>query len=109
MRPHICVRRLISAKILVVFSLLFFNTSPVFSDLSPLQRMEGLVMPGDVISKHARVEKKCDKCHASFDRTKQNNQCMECHKEVKKDLKSLLSLKLETKGGELPFKRYKNI
>lgn len=60
---------------------------PVSAELSPLQRMEGLVMPGEVIKKHARVEKKCDKCHEAFDRTKQNKQCMECHKEIAGDIK----------------------
>jgi hypothetical protein len=56
------------------------------ADLLPLQRMEGLVMPGKVIKKHARIEKKCNKCHSSFDRTKQTKQCMQCHKEIAKDI-----------------------
>ena len=73
-----------------VVSLLFFLAIvafPASAELSPLQRMEGLVMPGEVIKKHARVEKQCDKCHEAFDRTKQNKQCMECHKEIAKDIK----------------------
>lgn len=67
--------------------LLFFISTPVFAAVGAIERMESLVMPGEVIRKHARVEKKCDKCHAGFDRMQQNKQCMECHKEVAKDLK----------------------
>ena len=87
MRPQFRVRRKIIARILAIAGLLLFYAAPVFSDLSPLQRMERLVMPGDVIKKHSRVEKKCDKCHEAFDRTKQSKQCNECHKEIKKDIK----------------------
>ena len=66
--------------------LLFFSLS-VQAELTPLQRMEGLVMPGEVIKRHAKFEKKCDKCHSGFDRMKQDDQCMECHKDIRSDIK----------------------
>ena len=72
---------------LMAVAALFFLSMPVFADVSPLERMEGLVMPGDVIKKHARIEKDCDKCHSGFDRMKQNKQCMECHKDIANDIK----------------------
>lgn len=78
--PH----HFILAPLLFCLALLSF---PAKADLSPLQRMEGLVMPGEVIKKHSRIEKTCDKCHSAFDRSKQSKQCRECHKEIAKDIK----------------------
>lgn len=76
-----------SSGSLFVFLLLMFVSLSALADINPLARMEGLVMPGDVIKKHARIEKQCDKCHAGFDRLKQNKQCMDCHKEIASDVK----------------------
>lgn len=48
--------------------------------------VESLVMPGDVIAKHARVEHDCDKCHERFDKAAQDRLCAACHTDVAADL-----------------------
>jgi len=65
---------------------LFLLALPLQAGISPLERIEGLVMPGALIKKHAKFEKKCEKCHSGFERTKQDTQCMECHKAVAGDV-----------------------
>jgi len=51
-------------------------------------QLESLVMPGDVISGHADIEKECDSCHVKFDREKQIELCVGCHEEVGDDIAS---------------------
>ena len=43
-------------------------------------------MPGEVIEGHAEVEHKCESCHGS-DSEEQKNLCLDCHEEVKYDIK----------------------
>ncbi len=45
-----------------------------------------LLMPGDVIKGHAKEEEACEKCHKKFDKKAQSLLCMDCHKEVGKDV-----------------------
>lgn len=45
-----------------------------------------LLMPGDVIKGHAKEEEKCELCHKKFDKKAQNRLCMDCHKDVGKDV-----------------------
>lgn len=47
---------------------------------------ESLVMPGEVVAKHARVEHECDKCHEPFDKSAQDRLCLACHTDVAADL-----------------------
>jgi hypothetical protein len=47
--------------------------------------VESLVMPGEVVAKHAEVEQKCDKCHEPFDKAAQDRLCLACHKDVAAD------------------------
>lgn len=44
-----------------------------------------LVMPGEVIVGHADVEKDCGRCHRAFDAAAQEELCLECHPDVKRD------------------------
>jgi hypothetical protein len=44
-----------------------------------------LLLPGDVIKGHAKIEKECDKCHKKFDKAAQSGLCKDCHKEIRKD------------------------
>lgn len=44
--------------------------------------IETLVMPGKVISGHAKYEEKCDKCHEAFSKKSQRRLCLECHETV---------------------------
>ncbi len=45
-----------------------------------------LLMPGDVIKGHAKEEEFCEKCHKKFDKAAQSRLCMDCHKDVGKDV-----------------------
>lgn len=49
---------------------------------------ESLVMPGEVIDGHKKVETKCSSCHELFSSKGQNKLCMDCHKDTRKDIKS---------------------
>lgn len=51
-------------------------------------KIETLIMPGEVISGHAKIESECSQCHARLSKTGQNELCLDCHKEVRKDLQS---------------------
>lgn len=51
-------------------------------------KFETLIMPGEVISGHAKVESECTECHARLDDTPQNTLCLDCHEDVGKDLQS---------------------
>lgn len=48
---------------------------------------ERLVMPGEVIAGHAKIEGECKKCHEPFSKTTQSQLCTACHKEVGADIK----------------------
>ncbi|MBI3782241.1 MAG: cytochrome C [Deltaproteobacteria bacterium] len=48
--------------------------------------VESLVMPGEVVAKHARVEQQCGKCHERFDKNAQDGLCLSCHTDVAADL-----------------------
>jgi len=47
---------------------------------------ERLVTPGEVIEGHAKLEKDCARCHKPFEKGIQNQLCLDCHKDVAKDL-----------------------
>jgi len=53
----------------------------------PLQvRADKMVMPGDLIYKHSKLEAACEKCHIKFDKKAQSGLCADCHKDVGKDV-----------------------
>jgi ribosomal protein L15 len=45
-----------------------------------------LLMPGEVIKGHVKEEQTCEKCHKKFDKGAQSGLCMDCHKDVGKDV-----------------------
>jgi Cytochrome c7 and related cytochrome c/Class III cytochrome C family len=45
-----------------------------------------LLMPGSVVEGHAEFEKVCSKCHENFSGDSQTSLCLDCHKEVNKDI-----------------------
>ena len=47
---------------------------------------EKLVMPGELVKGHAKIEKECKNCHASFTKADQSKLCLDCHKDVAKDV-----------------------
>ena len=48
--------------------------------------IESLIMPGELIKGHAKVEHECSKCHDRFDKNRQSVLCLDCHKEIKQDI-----------------------
>lgn len=48
--------------------------------------METALMPGKVIAGHADLEDNCQNCHVRFNKAGQNVLCLDCHKDVAKDV-----------------------
>ena len=48
--------------------------------------LEKLLMPGDLVEGHAKLEEDCKNCHQSFTRSNQAQLCLACHKDVNKDV-----------------------
>jgi hypothetical protein len=51
-----------------------------------------LVMPGEVIEGHAKLEKKCENCHQAFSKESQKQLCLDCHRDVAKDIREKMGL-----------------
>ena len=51
------------------------------------QSLESALRPGDLIKGHAKWDDECKQCHVRFDRTAQNELCMNCHKDVGADVR----------------------
>ena len=49
-------------------------------------QLETLVMPGELITGHADIEKECNSCHVKFERDKQTELCGECHEDIAADI-----------------------
>ena len=47
---------------------------------------ERLVMPGNLVSGHAELQKECSNCHESFSQGAQDQLCLDCHKDVDADI-----------------------
>jgi len=58
------------------------------SHTAAAQTVESLVMPGEVIRGHADIEAECSSCHKPFNRSEQNELCLECHEDVANDATS---------------------
>lgn len=54
--------------------------------LSAQSLFEKLVMPGEVIQGHAKLEKECGNCHEAFSKASQRRLCLDCHKDVARDI-----------------------
>ena len=46
---------------------------------------ERLVMPGQLIQGHAKLEAECSKCHSPFSPKAQDDLCLACHKAIAAD------------------------
>lgn len=51
------------------------------------QSLEGVLMPGEVIAGHAKLEQDCAKCHVRFNKAAQDGLCLDCHKETRADVR----------------------
>ena len=50
------------------------------------QSLETAIMPGPVIEGHAKLEGECRNCHVRFNRAAQSGLCLDCHKDVARDI-----------------------
>jgi len=76
----------------ILFTMLFTaNSSYAQQEESPkvsaeLSLKQLLLMPEKLTQGHAKIESQCQKCHIHFDKSNQSPLCLDCHKEIKKDL-----------------------
>ncbi len=61
-------------------------TGIVFPSRGGADSLETALMPGQVIEGHAKWEEDCAKCHARFNKGAQTKLCLDCHREVTKDV-----------------------
>ena len=66
------------------------------------QSLEGVLMPGKVIAGHAKFEQECANCHVKFDKAAQDGLCLDCHKEVARDVRDEARLPRPPEAGGLP-------
>jgi hypothetical protein len=59
--------------------------SAVTSGVRAQSLFEQLVMPGPLVSGHAKLEKNCGNCHEPFSHASQTRLCLDCHKETRAD------------------------
>jgi len=59
----------------------------IFSLTATASSLETLIMPGKVVSDHAKYETQCEKCHEPFSKHTQKKRCFKCHKKVAADIK----------------------
>ena len=52
----------------------------------PAKSIESVISPGRVIAGHADLEDNCQECHVRFDKSGQTGLCLDCHKDVAKDV-----------------------
>jgi len=72
-------------KLFWIIILSFLSISNINAE--SLERLERLVMPGELSSGHAKYEKDCTKCHKRFEKGAQDDLCLDCHKKIARDVK----------------------
>jgi hypothetical protein len=79
--PCTCTERTRAELRLLLAALLAMLACPASA-----QSIEKLIMPGEVIAGHAKYETDCRQCHAPFDKAEQPKLCLDCHKDVARDV-----------------------
>lgn len=82
--PFTCIDRLWRGLALL-FALLFAGAAAA-------QSIEKVLMPGAVIAGHAKYEQECEQCHQRFDKKAQSRLCLDCHKDIARDIAGKLRL-----------------
>lgn len=54
------------------------------------QSLESVLAPGKLTRAHAKWEDDCQSCHVRFDRAAQDGRCMDCHKDIGRDVRGKL-------------------
>ncbi len=75
--------RFIAAAAHFVVAIFFAGAAPAAA-----QMLESAIMPGAVIQGHIKQESDCKNCHVRFDRAAQPRLCLDCHKEVARDVQA---------------------
>lgn len=74
---------------LLMISLLMTHYSYAQADTnSSFSLKQLLLMPDDLTQPHAKFESDCQQCHLHFEKENQSPLCLDCHKEINKDLKN---------------------
>jgi len=66
-----------------------FRLAMLFALLIPVAQadtVESVIMPGKVIVGHAKLETDCKQCHVRFNKSAQSGLCLDCHKDVSRDV-----------------------
>lgn len=64
------------------------SLAAVFATAAPAQSIEDVLMPGKVIAGHAKYEQECANCHVKFNKAAQDGLCLDCHKDVARDVRA---------------------
>lgn len=78
--PFTCIERLLRHGLLLLLL--------IGAGAAAAQSIEKALMPGPVIEGHAREEQECAKCHKRFDKDAQTGLCLDCHKDIARDVSS---------------------
>src|SRR5215472_4460801 len=71
---------------LALVALLIVGATSALDARAQVRAFDKLVMPGPLSSAHAKYEAECGTCHVRFERSGQTQLCLDCHKEIAKDL-----------------------
>lgn len=52
------------------------------------ETLESALSPGKLIAGHAKLEGKCTECHVRFNKAAQTGLCLDCHKDVARDVQA---------------------
>ena len=63
-------------------------TAALLAAPAAAQNLERAIMPGELTQAHAKLEENCGNCHVRFDRSRQTELCLDCHKEVAADVRA---------------------
>jgi len=71
---------------LALLAMLLTGVVGAFEAHAQGRAFDKLVMPGPLASAHAKYESECATCHVRFERSGQTPLCLDCHKEIARDL-----------------------
>ncbi len=87
-RLAVWLRAVVGSVLACLTVLLVFIGLASTAGLAQAQNIESVLSPGAVITGHAKNEDDCKSCHVKFDRLAQDARCMDCHKEVGRDMRA---------------------
>lgn len=67
---------------------LFLALSLTLQGVARADTVESVLSPGKLIHGHADIEGDCAQCHVRFNRAAQTGRCLDCHKDVARDVQT---------------------